>query len=87
MSNILKKVKNLKYRVQAAIDQRRTPVTEENLLACQFTRRGMIFSMGDLQIWKVGILFYYKSQLNKLTRIDNMLTVARLVYGKIKYGR
>lgn len=87
MSNILKKIKGLKNRAKAAIDQRNTPVTAEALLACQFHNSGMQFTMADLVIWKVGVKFYYKTPAIKLTEITNMFTVSQLVYGRIKYGQ
>jgi hypothetical protein len=88
MSNILKKRKGIKRRVQAAVDQKNTPVTDMNLLACGFkvNEAGTISNIADLKIWKIGVLYYYKSDRNELIEIKEMFTVSQLVYGKKAYG-
>lgn len=89
MSSILKRINGIKRRAQAAVDQKKTPVTDTNLIACGFkvSETGTIFNIGDLRVWKIGILYYYKSAKHELIEVREMFTVAQLVYGKIAYER
>lgn len=74
-------------QLKAAVKQAITPVTELRLIDTQFTKRGSTYIMGDLKIRQVGDYFYYRTPEGHLKKLVSMFIVARLVYGKLKYGR
>jgi len=70
---------------KAKFQQKRTPVTNKGLLDFGFSQEDLRFSMGDLVITLIEGYHYYIHPTGKLTRLNNVYEVSKLVYGKTPY--